>query len=131
MLAGLAGSHGYEHVRGPLHRGRAGLLLGVFAGAAFAPGFAAAATHEDGCHVRVIVAFASPQGAPPDAHFVTNLAHATAVQLTFLRSIGPGLDLFALSSSERDPSCRNALARLRHDRRVRSADVDQRRRVQG
>lgn len=105
------------------------ILAAVLAGCT--PVMTPAATHEDGCHIRVIIAFAPAQGVPPDAHFVTNLAHTAAVQLTFLRSIGPGLDLFALSTTERDPSCRDALGRLRHDPRVRSADVDQRRRVQG
>jgi len=89
-----------------------------------------AALEGDTCHSQIIVRLAHGQGSSPDRHFVTQLARATDVHLTFLRALGAGLYSFALSSADRDPGCRRALERLSRDPRVRSAEIDMRRRAQ-
>ncbi len=71
--------------------------------------------------------FARDQGSRPGDRYVRQLAHSDGVQLTFLRTIGPGLYLFSLTAPGMD--CRDALERLRHDANVRSVDVDKRREV--
>jgi len=80
----------------------------------------------DPCAVQVIVAFSKDEGSRPNDRFVRDLAHAARVQLRFLRTVGPDLYVFALATPE--PSCRDALERLERDARVRSVDVDRRRR---
>jgi hypothetical protein len=83
------------------------------------------------CDTRIIVTLNQAlDGAPNDA-FVTDLAHAAKADLTFLRIAGPNLYVFSLTAAEADPSCRNALERLRQDPRIRSVDVDERRKAQG
>jgi hypothetical protein len=83
------------------------------------------------CEQRIIVSFQHDPGRAPDASFVTDLARATRVQLTFLRLAGPNLYVFSLSTSDPDPRCAAAIDRLRKDARIRSVDLDQQRRVQG
>jgi len=78
------------------------------------------------CATQVIVAFSRDQGNRPSDRFVRDLARADGVRLTFLRTIGLGLYVFSLAAP--DSNCRDALERLRRDARVRSVDVDQRRR---
>ena len=90
-----------------------------------------AASPADRCETTVIASFFQEQGSPPDERFVTDLAHAAAVHLTFLRSIGANLYVFSMTAPDADPQCHEALERLRHDPRVRSVDVDARRRAHG
>jgi len=90
-----------------------------------------AASAADPCETTIIASFFREQGSRPDERFVTDLAHAAAVHLTFLRSIGPHLYVFSVTAPDADPGCREALERLRHDPRVRSVDVDTRRRAHG
>jgi hypothetical protein len=53
------------------------------------------------------------------------------VNLTFLRSTSPTLHQYELSARGKDPGCRSALTRLRQDSRVRFAEPDRRRTVNG
>ncbi len=102
------------------------LWLAICAGAGSISAHADSA-RADRCTTRVIVAFAKDQGNRPSDRFVRELAHSDGIQLTFLRTIGPGLYLFSLTAPGTD--CRDALERLRHDAQVRSVDVDERREV--
>jgi hypothetical protein len=80
------------------------------------------------CSSRVIVTFVQRLERDPDDAFVGSLAAAAGIQLAFLRSAGPGLYVFALADSESDSSCRDSVERLRRDARVRSVEIDARRR---
>jgi len=91
---------------------------------------AVAAMQSDACHSRIVVSFSRAESARPDPGFVTQLARTARVHLTFLRALGPGLYSFLLTSTDHDPSCRRALERLKRDARVRSAEIDMRRRAQ-
>ncbi len=83
------------------------------------------------CDARIIVTFNQALDAAPNVAFVTDLAHAAKVHLTFLRIAGPSLYVFSVSAADEDSSCRNVLERLRRDPRIRSVDVDERRKAQG
>lgn len=78
------------------------------------------------CKARIIVGLAQAEPSP-DEKFVTDLAHAAGVQLTFIRTVGRSMYVFSLMSAESDPGCREALERLRRDARVRSVEMDARR----
>jgi hypothetical protein len=84
------------------------------------------------CSLRVIASFApTAVPNPPDATFLQELARDTGVQLTYVRSLTSALHVLMLSADDADdPDCQRALARLRSDTRVRSADVDERRQPQ-
>lgn len=93
---------------------------------------APSANRAAGCSVRVIVSFAQG-GAPssPDAAFLHELSSSARVALTYVRSLTPALHVLMLRADDADdPDCQRALARLRSDPRVRSADIDQRRQPQ-
>jgi hypothetical protein len=75
----------------------------------------------------VIVAFSKDQGSRPSDRFVSDLARVDGVRLTFLRTIRADLYVFSVEASDAD--CPHALERLRHDARVRSIDINGRRRV--
>lgn len=79
------------------------------------------------CATRVIVSFTEEQGATPSPELITRIEHEAAVQLHFVRATGPHLYVFSLSATDGDPSCSEALMRLRRNVRIRSADVDARR----
>jgi hypothetical protein len=83
------------------------------------------------CDARIIMTFNQTLDEAPNDAFVTDLAHAAKAHLTFLRIAGPNLYVFSLVAAEADPGCRNALERLRRDPRIRSVDVDERRKAQG
>ena len=91
----------------------------------------AAGGHDPTCSTRVIVIFTENQGAVPSPELVTGIARESAMQLTFIRAIGPGLYVFSLTAADSDPSCAQALMRLRQNPRIRSVDVDARRRPLG
>lgn len=83
--------------------------------------------HAAACKARIILGLVQAE-PPPDETFVKDLARATGVQLTFIRTVKPGLYVFSLTSAESDSGgCREALERLRRDERVRSAEIDARR----
>ena len=83
------------------------------------------------CVAQIMLSFTVDAGPKPDDRFVTDLAHASEVHLTFLRLAGPNLYVFSVSAASSDPSCSAALARLRAQRTVRFAALDARRRAQG
>jgi len=111
--------------------GRVTGLLMLTACLGCAGGAAPAAGSTQICGQRIIVSFRHDPGGAPDASFVTDLARATRVQLTFLRLAGPNLYVFSLSTTDPDPRCAAALDRLRKDARIRSVDLDERRRAHG
>jgi len=59
------------------------------------------------------------------------LQDGAEVKLEYLRSTSPTLFVYSLSAQGRDPGCRLALTRLRQDSRVRFAEPDLRRAVNG
>ena len=85
----------------------------------------------DSCAARAILSFTEDAGAQPDERFVTDLARASDVHLTFLRLAGPNLYVFSLSAAHSDPGCEAAFARLRSLKTVRFAEPDERRRAHG
>jgi len=87
------------------------------------------AAHDAACASQVIIVFAQAQAATPDPGLVAQIAQAASVQLSYVRTAGPGLYVFSMSAADADSSCKDALHRLRQDARVRSVDVDARRRA--
>jgi hypothetical protein len=79
-----------------------------------------------GCGVRVIVAL---QPSPDDA-LVADLARVSGVRLELVRTMTSNLHLFAMTAAGPEPECTAAIERLRRDPRVRSVDLDQRRKIQ-
>ena len=85
-----------------------------------------------GCSLRVIIAFSQDFQSAPDPAFVRDVARAARVELTYVRSITPALHVFTLAAADGgEAGCEKALARLRSEPRVRSADIDARRKLQG
>jgi hypothetical protein len=89
----------------------------------------AGGAHRDPCASQVIITFTQNQGTTPNSELIEQIARAASVQLSYVRTAGPGLYVFSLSTAEADPSCEDALRRLRRDARVRSVDVDAHRRA--
>jgi len=84
------------------------------------------------CSLRVIVAFSQEFSTSPDSAFLKDVERTARVGLSYIRSVTPALHVFTLTASDAgDPSCERALARLRAEPRVRSADIDARRQIQG
>jgi hypothetical protein len=79
------------------------------------------------CSSRIIVTLVQRLDGDPDDAFVSSLAAAAGIQLAYLWSAGPGLYVFALSGSESDSRCHDSMERLRRDPRVRSVEIDARR----
>ena len=121
-MGGLEASSGFRRVTGLI-------VLTACLGCVGAP--APAGTSSQMCEQRIIVSFRHDPGGAPDASFVTDLARATRVQLTFLRLAGPNLYVFSLSTTDPDPRCAAALDRVRKDARIRSVDLDEQRRALG
>ena len=80
-----------------------------------------------GCRVRVILGLVHAMPSPPDEAWVRDLAAANGVELHYLRAITPRLYVLRLSAAGAGGGCDAALARLRADPRLRSAQIDQRR----
>jgi hypothetical protein len=106
--------------------GLLGLLAFLTLVACVSPSNAGKLTSESGaaCSARVMISFSQPVAAEPDDSFVTDLARGARVHLVFLRAVGAGIHLFELTAEDSDPTCGDALERLRRDSRVRSADLD-------
>ena len=79
-----------------------------------------------GCSVRVIAGFTSP----PDAALLADLSRASGARLELIRDMTSGLHLLSLQAAGSDSECMAAIERLRSDTRVRSVDLDERRRIQ-
>jgi hypothetical protein len=79
------------------------------------------------CTVRVIIAFSPEMQRAPDDRFLSELGRTADAELRFVSTIAPNLHLFTLSAAGGASRCHDALERLRHDSRVRSADLDERR----
>jgi hypothetical protein len=75
------------------------------------------------CSSRIVVGFA----AAADAGVVAAVAQSAAVHLTVVNQLLPDLYVLDLSTTGPDSACVAALARVRADARVRSADLDTRR----
>jgi hypothetical protein len=103
-----------------------GLLLCGFA----APAMCAAAAdiaQVSTCNARIIVGLAQAMQPPPSDQWVRSLATANRVELHFLRAITARLFLFRVSVPDAAASCSAPIARLRRDSRLRSVELDQRR----
>jgi hypothetical protein len=87
---------------------------------------AAEAAPAAACRVRVILGLVHAIAPPPD-RWVQELAAANGVQLRYLRAITPRLYVFNMSAETATGGCDAAIARLRSDARLRSAQIDQRR----
>jgi hypothetical protein len=79
-----------------------------------------------GCSVQVIVALQ----LDPVPLLVADLGRASGARLELVRTMTSNLHLFSLSASGVETECWAAIERLRGDPRVRSVDLDQRRRIQ-
>ena len=79
----------------------------------------------DRCNEQIVLSLAP--GFTRTGAVMDNLSDGAHVRLDYLRSASPNLHVFRLSSKEKDPECRNALARLRMDSHVRFAEPDARR----
>jgi hypothetical protein len=102
----------------------------LLAGALLAPARhlpAGEAAPAAGCRVRVILGLVHPLAPPPPDRWVQELAAANGVQLRYLRAITPRLFVFSMGAETASSGCDAALARLRTDSRLRSAEIDQRR----
>jgi hypothetical protein len=75
----------------------------------------------------VILGLVHALAPPPPDRWVQDLAAANGVQLRYLRAITPRLYVFSMSAETATGGCDAALARLRADSRLRSAQIDQRR----
>lgn len=81
------------------------------------------------CTLQVIMSLTDADPVRPGAAAVTRLARASQVQLRFVREIQPHLYVYRLSANGGDVDCTRGLERLRRDVRVRSIDIDTRRRI--
>lgn len=82
--------------------------------------------YTDGCNKRFIVEFAD-ETLHPDDLVLADIGRATGVRLSLVRLMAHNQFLFWASGSPNDAGCQPVLERLRHDPRIRSADLDERR----
>jgi hypothetical protein len=78
-----------------------------------------------------IIVLPAPGVAPADRQAWEAAGTTARVRLRLLRPIGPKLYLLELDSSEADPDCKAAIARLQADSRFLSVERDVRRQRQG
>jgi hypothetical protein len=78
------------------------------------------------CSLQVIAAL----DVAPDDKLLADLSRASGARLTLVRTMTSNLHLLTLEAQGADSECRAAMERLRGDPRVRSVDVDARRRIQ-
>lgn len=79
------------------------------------------------CQARIILGLQTPASPPPDDSWVRDVAAASGVQLHYLRAITPRLYLFRMTAPSATGGCTAAIERLGADPRLRSAQIDQRR----
>lgn len=117
--------------RGPTRGGRRArtvltLALGCAAGACVQPRAEVAQAAPSTCMLNVIVAL----DAVPDAALLADLSRVSGAHLVLIRTMTSNLHLLALEAPGDDSECKAAMERLRGDPRVRSVDVDSRRKIQ-
>lgn len=102
-----------------------------FAFAALAPlavgacgGHTGVSRAEGGCDRQIILSLAP--GIVRTDKVIKDIARGANVRLDYLRSSSETLHIFRLTAEGRDPECREALARLQRDSRVRFAEPDRR-----
>jgi hypothetical protein len=78
------------------------------------------------CSLNVIVAL----NDAPDDKLLADLSRVSGARLELIRTMPSNLHLLSLEAQGADSECRAAMERLRGDPRVRSADVDARRKIQ-
>ena len=66
----------------------------------------------------------------PDAALLADLSRVSGAHLELIRTMTSNLHLLALQAQGGDSECKAAMERLRGDPRVRSVDVDARRKIQ-
>jgi hypothetical protein len=121
-MAGQGPSHGGSRARTLLT-----LLLGSVAAACAHPRAEVAAQAATSmCTLRVIVAL----DTAPDAALLADLSRVSGARLELIRTMTSNLHLLALEAQGDDSECNAAMERLRGDPRVRSVDVDSRRKIQ-
>jgi hypothetical protein len=79
-----------------------------------------------GCSMHVIAGLTSA----PDAALLADLSRVSGARLELIRSMTSGLHLLSLEAAGPDSDCMAAIEKLRSDARVRSVDLDERRRIQ-
>ena len=102
------------------------LMLGSAATACAQPRADVAQAAPSTCTLNVIVAL----DAAPDAALLADLSRVSGARLELIRTMTSNLHLLALEAQGDDSKCKAALERLRGDARVRSADVDERRKIE-
>lgn len=103
------------------------LVLGFAAAACAQPRTDVAAQPTNSmCTLQVIVAL----DAAPDAALLADLSRVSGARLELVRTMTSNLHLLALEAQGDDSECKAAMERLRGDPRVRSVDVDSRRKIQ-
>jgi hypothetical protein len=81
------------------------------------------------CQEQIVLSLAPGVGRTD--RVIEGLEDDAGVRLEYQRSTSPNLFVYSLSSRGKDPACRGALSRLRQDSRVRFAEPESRRTVQG
>jgi hypothetical protein len=84
-----------------------------------------------GCHTQVVVEVGKTGFDLGREHALNDLAKETKTQLTYDRWLGGRRYLLGLQTKKSADRCENALARLRDDDRVKSAELDERRSANG
>jgi hypothetical protein len=102
------------------------LLVAVGCAAAACAQPRGAAREPTDCSVQVIVALRSA----PEESVVADLGRASGARLELVRTMTSNLHLFSLTAPGSAEECTAAIERLRRDARVRSVDLDERRRIQ-
>jgi hypothetical protein len=118
-MTGRVPSRGYKRAR-PLIT----LVLGCAAAACARPHEAAQAVPST-CSLQLIVAL----DVAPDDELLADLSRVSGARLELIRTMTSNLHLLALEAQGADSECRAAMERLRGDPRVRSVDVDERRKI--
>jgi hypothetical protein len=102
------------------------LALGCAAAACVQPRAEVAQAATSTCSLRIIVAL----DTAPDAALLADLSRVSGARLDLIRTMTSNLHLLALEAQGDDAECMAAMGRLRADPRVRSVDVDERRKIQ-
>ena len=118
-MTGGVPSRGYGWARSLLM-----LVLGCATAACVQPHDVAQAVPSD-CSLQLIVAL----DAAPDDKLLADLSRVSGARLELIRTMTSNLYLLALEAQGADSECRAAMERLRGDPRVRSVDVDERRKI--